>query len=344
MPTIANILSIEMQKASSYTLNKSMYYSHLFDDLMSGQMSESPEAIRYRFSVFGYNLRTYKRIVYVDLSGDYFDSSQTQALATRFHRVLENNVYVVRDRNILLLTSTDVRTDEGITSKGRMLGEMGMIHSSLHGDDSEDAATSKALGSLKGVLEIAQEVGVRVGVSSAFTNVLQAPSHLIQARHAIISGRRYDPDGYVHLFSRYRMADILTHIDDPHALYSFRYPPLMMLIAEDSEHGTHLAWTLYVHLQEPAQPTLTCKRLFIHKNTLYYRLDRIRDIMGVDVKDGWVITQVMMTFLVLMHQGKFEELVLPKEKDPAAAKDRRGRRSRKDTPAKGSASAEGDAR
>ena len=84
----------------------------------------------------------------------------------------------------------------------------------------------------------------------------------------------------------------------------------MLLIADDLKHSTALTYTLYVYLQNPSQPLVACKLLFIHKNTLYYRLDRIRAIMGVDIKDGWVLTQIMMTFLILMHQGKFEEMVL----------------------------------
>lgn len=111
LSVVANILSIEMQKTSSYLANKSVYYSHLFEELLDGSLTESPDAIKYRFSVFGYTLKECKNIFYVDMSGDYYDASQVQAAAERFHRVLENNVYVVRDRSIILLTSVDERID-----------------------------------------------------------------------------------------------------------------------------------------------------------------------------------------------------------------------------------------
>lgn len=57
--------------------------------------------------------------------------------------------------------------------------------------------------------------------------------------------------------------------------------------------------------------------------------------MGVDIKNGWVITQVEMTFLILKHQGKFEQLVLPKDSTDADAgepdtrkRKKRGRKAR----------------
>ena len=62
--------------------------------------------------------------------------------------------------------------------------------------------------------------------------------------------------------------------------------------------------------------------------------------MGVDIKNGWVITQVEMTFLILKHQGKFEQLVLPKDNSDADAggqdvckRRKRGRKARTDVDA-----------
>ena len=51
--------------------------------------------------------------------------------------------------------------------------------------------------------------------------------------------------------------------------------------------------------------------------------------MGVDIKNGWVITQVEMTFLILKHQGKFEQLVLPKDSADVDADGQDTRRRKK---------------
>lgn len=341
LPGLAQILSIEMQKSSTYLLNKSTYYSHLFTDLMNGTIGENQEAIKYRFSIFGYPLKKYKRILYVNLADEYFDASQTQTLAERMHKVLPNNVYVVQDQNITLLVSSDRLTDEEKYDKDR-LGNADAPENGarrVEGEGADEAATAKAVPrtgqrdhgafssdspsddgvednpEINGILMLAAIVRgtrVKIGVSSAFTNILRAPSYLIQAERAIATGKSYDPQGPLYFFSHYRMADMLCHVEDQHTLYSFRYPPLMMVVEEDRRRGSNLAYTLYVHLQNPAHPAATCEKLFIHKNTLYYRLDRIRSIMGVDLKKGWVITQIEMTFLILMHQGKFEELVRPR--------------------------------
>ena len=346
LPGLAHILSIEMQKSNVYLMNKSVYYSHLFTDLMNGSIDADPETIEYRFSVFGYSLRTYKRIVFADLSHEYMEPSRVQALAERLHKVLDNNIYVVTAQGIILLTSRSAFIDDGvycaeslpddIVTRGLSAApepeEAAKMEPELEDADPRFLAEDRL--DLCELAEVVRDIDVKIGISSIFTNILHAPSYFIQAQRAISTGANYIPDAPLYFFANFRMADMLSHVENQNALYTFRYPPLMHVIREDLKHGTNLAYTLFVYLQDPAHPAAACEKLFIHKNTLYYRLDRIRQLMGVDIKNGWVIAQVEMTFLILKHQGKFDELVLPKDgereagAEDGAEKKRRGRKTK----------------
>lgn len=63
---------------------------------------------------------------------------------------------------------------------------------------------------------------------------------------------------------------------------------LAPLTQHDAEHNTELLRTLIVYLQNDAQPTRACKELFIHRNSLSYRLHRIEELLGIslDSLDG----------------------------------------------------------
>ena len=347
LPGIAHILSIEMQKSNVYLMNKSVYYSHLFTDLINGSIDEDPDTLRYRFSVFGYSLRPYKRIVFADLSREQMDSSQIQSLAERLHKVLDNNIYVVTTQGIILLTSRNTFIDDGfycdkilpddIVTRGLSSTPRSDIEPESRSDQDADdpLLIAEERLDLCELADVVRGTQVKIGVSSIFTDILHAPSYFVQAQRAISSGMAYDREGPVYFFANFRMADMVSHIEDQKALFALRYPPLMHVIREDLQHGTNLAYTLFVYLQNPSHPAEACEKLFIHKNTLYYRLDRIRQLMGVDIKNGWVITQVEMTFLILKHQGKFEQLVLPKDSTDADAgepdtrkRKKRGRKAR----------------
>lgn len=51
-------------------------------------------------------------------------------------------------------------------------------------------------------------------------------------------------------------------------------------------NGRELAATLESYLDNGGEVQRTARRLSIHRSTLYYRLDRIRDVTGCDITDG----------------------------------------------------------
>ncbi|GII62086.1 transcriptional regulator [Sphaerisporangium krabiense] len=53
-----------------------------------------------------------------------------------------------------------------------------------------------------------------------------------------------------------------------------------------SPHGVELAGTLEAYLECGGEIQGTARRLSVHRSTLYYRLDRIREIVGYDITDS----------------------------------------------------------
>jgi len=278
LPAVAQILSAEMQKSSTYMLNKATYYAYLFKQLESGGIIGSKESIEKRFSLFGYELRTYLHIYVVDLSRELTPINQTRMLAEQLHAHIHNSIYIVNERSIVFLSSS-----QDISERGNQ----------------DSYAISQLLASGT----------ARVGVSSIFMNPMHIPSYSEEAWRAIAVGRKLDPERIIYPFADYRLLDLIDSVADKNTLYSYRYPPLMHVIDLDIKKNTSLAWTLYVYLKDPGHPDAVAERLFVHKNTLYYRLGKIREIMGCDFKDAETVTNIMMAFNVLRIQGRFNDLV-----------------------------------
>ena len=152
-----------------------------------------------------------------------------------------------------------------------------------------------------------------IGISSIFVNPERMPYHTDEAKRALKLGRRLDPDARIYSFSAYRLLDLANNVTDLKTLYSYRYPPLVHVIDLDRENNTHLAYTLYEYLQDPAHPQAVADKLFIHKNTLYWRLEKIRSIMGRDFKDAETIANIQITFHILRLQGRFDPSKTPLE-------------------------------
>jgi DNA-binding PucR family transcriptional regulator len=57
------------------------------------------------------------------------------------------------------------------------------------------------------------------------------------------------------------------------------------LISHDRERGSDLVKTLRVYLDAGANASEAADRLFLHRNSLLYRLERVRKLTGLDLKD-----------------------------------------------------------
>lgn len=66
---------------------------------------------------------------------------------------------------------------------------------------------------------------------------------------------------------------------------SLHHPSKVILKSYDSEKGSELYKTLIVYLENERNMTNTAKALFIHRNTLTARIDRIKQLLGSDLDD-----------------------------------------------------------
>jgi sugar diacid utilization regulator len=77
---------------------------------------------------------------------------------------------------------------------------------------------------------------------------------------------------------------LLTAIsEDPGELHRFFDETVAPLIVYDEQYETELVRTLDTFLDEDANVARTAERLFTHRHTIRYRLERVRELTGLDV-------------------------------------------------------------
>lgn len=269
----AQLLSLEMQRDRFYTTNKAVYFTHLLNDLLQGVLPKSG-SYEDRFSVFSYQLRQWKHIIVLRTGSELQPSININALSEQLQTLFGNSVYLIQDDYLIYLTS---QADSA----------------SLPAEQLE--SWSSAL----------NDLGLHIGVSSAFENSIAAGTYLRQAKQALKIGQRFEPSEYIHQYDRLRIPDLFSQVAPESSLHSFCYPPLMRLIEWDGkkEQGDLLD-TLRCFLAHNQSVVDTCKELYIHRNTLYHRLERIQEIMGCQLSDPMVVTQIELTFLLLRYLGE----------------------------------------
>ena len=75
------------------------------------------------------------------------------------------------------------------------------------------------------------------------------------------------------------------------------------LVRHDAESSTHLARTLEVHLRNGCSATRSAQALHIGRQSLYQRLDRVREVLGFDPTDPEMYASILLAFSALRADG-----------------------------------------
>ena len=165
--------------------------------------------------------------------------------------------------------------------------------------DEESAADAEQF-----ALALAQSIGIEagsralVGISRDFSGPGEAPGAYAEAREAVELGRTYRRTGSVFRYAGMLPERLLRRIprSDADAFRSqFFTGPQARLFTEESLREIEALFENGLNISE------TARKLYIHRNTLVYRLDKIAKSTGLDLRRF----DDAMTFrlLMLLHSG-----------------------------------------
>lgn len=127
-------------------------------------------------------------------------------------------------------------------------------------------------------------ISVSVGVGSPRTDALELHRSWQEALEALQIGRRVWGSGSVTLWQGLGLYRLLSHIE-PDELAAFVQEHLGPLLAYDEENGTELLTTLEAYFAEEGNHVRVAERLFLHRNTVRYRLQKVEKLLGVSLDD-----------------------------------------------------------
>jgi purine catabolism regulator len=107
-----------------------------------------------------------------------------------------------------------------------------------------------------------------------------------EARQALTLGRRIDGPGHLTRFDDLGVYRLLFAAQALPELRAFHDEALGPLIAYDRAHGADLLRTLEAFFAARCGPKEAASLLGVHRNTVLYRLDRVRELTGLDLDDA----------------------------------------------------------
>ncbi|MBR3586530.1 MAG: helix-turn-helix domain-containing protein [Oscillospiraceae bacterium] len=144
----------------------------------------------------------------------------------------------------------------------------------------------------------------RCGVSFPFPNLTFIKQAYYQADFAL---KQASPQNNVFFhFETVAFSGMIAYLKSSCEWRPFVPPSLLKLVDSDLENRTDYTKTLLVFLLNYGHAAETANQLFIHRNTLRYRLERIKDICGIDAQDK--TTAVFLRFCFSFLEEDLREI------------------------------------
>lgn len=150
------------------------------------------------------------------------------------------------------------------------------------------------------LLEFLEETDCKAGKSNRFSDISLLTYHKKQAEMALVVGQKKNDAERIYKYEDLRydclFAEWTTDLLPDHLCS----PILLQLKEYDKKEDTELYHTLFIFIKEQFNVTHAAEKLFIHRTTLLYRLERIKTITGIESFSSWDLILDLMISYTLM--------------------------------------------
>lgn len=152
-----------------------------------------------------------------------------------------------------------------------------------------------------------------MGLSLLFTGMAKFSVAYQQALSAVNIGRKREQGTQAFFYSKYYLADMLCNYNSVMPLEDVYTRSLDQLIDSNSGPCSNIK-LLYYYLCSERNISLTAKCVHMHRNSVIYRIQKIRDILLLDLDDPNVRLRLMVSFNILELSGRLPKWESPLDK------------------------------
>lgn len=147
----------------------------------------------------------------------------------------------------------------------------------------------------------AREHHLTVGLSNVFSDVADFRTYFEQAQTAQSFADRLNSSNIFFHYQDYLFYVILDQVDNIDLLRSCCHPALDILLKSGGKKGRELFDTLWVYTETSFNKAHTAQLLFVHRNTIDYRLQQIERICNISLspeKDEKLLFTLQLSFKI----------------------------------------------
>ncbi|MEH7094428.1 PucR family transcriptional regulator [Neobacillus vireti] len=152
--------------------------------------------------------------------------------------------------------------------------------------------------------EIMQETDMVIGISRPFTDLLDLKKYYQQSLKSINAGRRAHKEKVLFFYDDYILQHIFNLCSGQESLKELCHPSLFELIDYDRKRKTDYVKSLYSYIMNIKSQSELATAMNVHRNTLYYRIGKIEEIMNINLSNIEDIFSIYLSFKILEFLGE----------------------------------------
>lgn len=142
------------------------------------------------------------------------------------------------------------------------------------------------------------DISVSIALGNVYTEFSNIKKSYTEAEKALKVIRAEGKPDETMFYSNIGAYKLITEIENTAILKDYYYDTLGKLDQFDLQNHTDFAAILYAFLQENGSYIQTAQRLYMHRNTLMYKINKVQELLNRDLSDPKVRFECYLGFLV----------------------------------------------
>ncbi|WP_413378861.1 PucR family transcriptional regulator [Alkalihalobacillus sp. 1P02AB] len=272
----ANVISFEFMKLYAIEQQERRIKHEFFTDLVDGAITTKEELLN-RGKAFG--LERFHQYVCITCKMDSDSTMQT----TAFPLKEEKKLRLKRERTYELLETLLLNhySECVLFTKGDLFT---FIVGFDFYSETIEAQLIDTLNNIQSDLQQMLDITLSFGISNNNENLLEIPGTFQEAVEALRSGFRENQQSFIKMYRTKELTEILKTIPIQ-KLKDYYLTSLKELADPDDKEKEDLVLTLMTFLSNHCQISDTAKSMFVHRNTVIYRIKKCEEILGTNLKN-----------------------------------------------------------
>ncbi|MGC6174070.1 PucR family transcriptional regulator [Lacrimispora sp. 38-1] len=263
---LSDVITLKMKSETCSIQSKNAAYEHFFNDLLNGVIYA--DSLYERLQTLNITILDNIFIITIDIN-EYDQTHRTiQYLKNSLVKTLNEGTSFIYDNYIV----TIIMLESGHSISDTLIGK---------------------------IEQFCQKRRLFAGISKCFHDISKLKLYFEQAVTSLDLNRRLTKTSHLAFYNQFiteHMIDIASHHTDLRLLCN---EDLINLLHYDELNRTSYASSLYEFLNHERNLARTSEVLHVHRNTLIYRINRIKELLNHDLDDVQYRFSLLLSFKII---------------------------------------------